>query len=314
MTDAVNLIVQGAALEQIVSGCVFTEGPVWLPDQSLLFSDITGDKLMRWHPETGTEVVRTPNQKGNGMTLDREGRLIVCEHATSRVTRTADYRAARDVIAAHAGGAELNSPNDVVVMSDGGVLFTDPDFGRTLPTVGVVRRVPQPIRGVYRIPPGGGPVEVLVADFDQPNGLCLSPDERTLYVGDTPRAHIRAFTMSDSRPLEEIGVFADRISLREECDDNFVDGLKIDELGNLYVTGPGGIWVYSPSGIRLGTIAVPEQVANLNWGDADRRTLYITALTSVYRLRMNVAGSALPYMQRNVSSDHSIERTVGEDR
>jgi gluconolactonase len=153
-----------------------------------------------------------------------------------------------------------------------------------------------------------------VADCEQPNGLCVSPDEKILYVGDTPRAHIRAFELSPDQPLREIGVFAERISLTEECDDNFVDGLKADERGNIYVTAPGGIWIYSPSGQRIGTIDVPEQAANLNWGDGDWHTLYITALTSVYRLRMNVAGNTLPYMRRDPSSADPIERTVGEDR
>ncbi|WP_251454077.1 SMP-30/gluconolactonase/LRE family protein [Microbacterium sp. Marseille-Q6648] len=293
-----SLLAPGAQMERIVSGCVFTEGPVWLPDRSLLFSDITGDKLMRWSEESGTEIVRSPNGKGNGMTLDNEGRLIVCEHATSTVTRTADYRARREVIAATARGAELNSPNDVIVLADGSILFTDPDFGRTLPTVGVVRDVPQSLRGVYRIPPSGGEPELLVADLEQPNGLCVSPDESILYVGDTPRAHVRAFALPGAGPLTEIGVFAEHISASECDDDNFVDGLKADEHGNVYVTGPGGIWVYAPSGERIAVIEVPEQAANLNWGDDDAKTLYITALTSVYRIRMAVSGNPLPYLRQ----------------
>ncbi|GAA4717853.1 Sugar lactone lactonase YvrE [Promicromonospora umidemergens] len=292
-----ELVEPTAEMEQIVTGCVFTEGPVWLPDGALLFSDITADRLMRWSPDVGQSVVRSPNGKGNGMTLDNEGRLIVCEHATSTVTRTAVPLGEREVIAAHWSGAELNSPNDVVVMRDGGILFTDPSFGRTLPTVGVVRDVPQQHRGVYRIPPEGGEPQLLVADVEQPNGLCLSPDQSVLYVGDTVRAHIRSFDMANrSGPLRDAGLFAEGISLTPARDDAYVDGMKVDELGNVYVTAPGGIWVYTPSGERLGTIEVPEQAANLNWGGDDWKTLYITALTSVYRIRTTVAGNRPAYM------------------
>jgi gluconolactonase len=291
-----DLMEPGAAVERVAKDCIFTEGPVWLPDGSLLFSDIPASRQLRWHPEEGLSVVREPNAKGNGMTLDNEGRLVVCEHATSTVTRGTPG-GARTPIASHWQGKELNSPNDVIVASDGSVIFTDPTFGRLMESVGVVRDVEQEIQGVYRVPADGGDLELLVDDMGQPNGLCLSRDESLLYVGDTARAHIRVFEMTGGRPLGPGRVFADGITLSPAADDGYVDGMKIDERGNVYVTAPGGVWVYAPDGTRLGTIEVPEQVANLNWGDADWRSLYLTANTSVYRIRMQVAGHRLGYMQ-----------------
>jgi gluconolactonase len=295
-----DLVDQSVPVEQVVSGRVFTEGPIWMDDGSLWFSDIPADELWRWHPDAGAELLRSPNGKGNGMTRDNEGRLVVCEHATSTVTRGAGTDLSREVVASHFEGAELNSPNDVVVARDGSILFTDPSFGRTLADMGVLRDVRQPHRGVYRMPAASGDLELLVADMAQPNGLCLSPDESILYVGDTVRAHIRALDYgggAKSGPLADRALFAEGISAVDSHDDNYVDGLKVDELGNVYVTGPGGVWVYAPDGTRIGTIEIPEQAANLNWGDADWRSLFVTATTSVYRVRMQVAGHRLGYMR-----------------
>lgn len=290
-----GIVPEDYAVERIASGFIFTEGPIWMPDGTLFFSDIPADRLCQWNPDHGSRVVRTPNGRGNGMTLDNDGNLLVCEHATSTVTRGVGG-GDREVVASHVGGRELNSPNDIVVASDGTIYFTDPDFGRTLTFVGVIREVQQCVRGVYRIRPGGGEPELLVTDMGQPNGLCLSPDARTLYVGDTPRAHIRSFDLLQPAPFTEQTVFAEDVSETEERDDNWIDGMKVDERGNLYVTGPGGIWVYDPAGNRLGVIDIPEQAANLNWGEADWQTLFVTATTSVYRVRLDVAGNRLGYM------------------
>ncbi len=267
-------------VQQVAKDCIFTEGPVWMPDGSLLFSDIPADKMRRWHPTEGQSVVRDGNNKGNGMTLDNDGRLVCCEHATSTVSRGTGA-GDREVVASHWDDKELNSPNDVIVASDGSILFTDPSFGRIMATVGVVRPVQQDVQGVYRLLASDGSLELLVGDMVQPNGLCLSRDESVLYVGDTVRAHIRAFDMASEGPLGEGRIFASDISADGKGDDGFVDGMKVDELGNVYVTGPGGIWVYSEDGTRLGTIEIPEQAANLNWGDEDWKSLYVTANTSV---------------------------------
>jgi gluconolactonase len=287
-----ELIEPSAEVERIAHGFTFTEGPIWMPDNSLHFSDMPEDKRRRWHPEDGVSVVRGRSNKCNGMTLDRNGALIVCEHSTSLVVRETEGE--RHVLASAWKGTGLNSPNDVIVASDGSVYFTDPTYGR-MPVFGIERDVELDFRGVYRVPPGGG-LELIADDFAQPNGLCLSPDESLLYVNDTERAHVRVFELMSDGRLRNGRVFAADISNAPDRSDGCVDGMKIDERGNLYVTAPGGIWIYAPDGTKLGAINVPEKVANMNWGGPDWKTLYITASTSVYRLRMGVGGNRLVYM------------------
>jgi gluconolactonase len=200
------------------------------------------------------------------------------------------------VMATHFQGDELNSPNDVVVASDDSIIFTDPDWGRTSPLVGLQRDVQLDFRGVLRVRAEGGDTELLVGDFEQPNGLCLSPDESRLYVNDTPRAHIRVFEVGPDFRLSNARVFAENIG-DGDVTVGVVDGMKVDELGNVYVTGPEGICVFSPAGVRIGVIEIPEVTGNLNWGDADWRALYVAASSSIYRVRMSVAGNRLPYMR-----------------
>ena len=281
----VDIIDRSPLIERIATGFNFTEGPIWV-DGGLLFSDMPDDKRRRWTPDGGVELVRHPSNRCNGMTLDEDGALIVCEHSTSRVVRE-PRDGEPEILASHFDGKELNSPNDVIVASDGSVVFTDPVYGRTMEAVGVLRPVEQPVRGVYRVPKGGEP-ELLVDDFEGPNGLCLSVDERRLYVDDTERGHVRVFDRADDWTLSDGRVFA---HLGGDFDVGVVDGMKVDELDNLYVAGPGGVTVFAPDGDRIGLIETPEVVANLNWGDADRRTLYMTATSSIYRLRMTVAGA-----------------------
>jgi gluconolactonase len=290
-----DLVRPGAAVSRVATGFGFTEGPIWMADQSLHFSDIPGNTRYRWHPADGLSVVRRPSNKSNGMTRHPDGSLLVCEHLTSCVSRESPDGGSRTVIASHHDGKELNSPNDVIAASDGSVFFTDPTYGRISPDFGVERPCEQPVQGVYRAGETRE-AELLLDDFEQPNGLCLSPDESLLYVNDTGRAHIRVFPMRDGRPQPDGRVFAAGISDSPQCDDGFVDGMKVDEIGDVYVTGPGGIWVFSPGGVHIGIIPVPEKVANLNWGGPDWRTLYITASTSVYLLPMSVRGNRLSYM------------------
>jgi len=288
-----QLVDEGAEVEQVATGFTFTEGPIWMSDGSLHFSDMPGDKRRRWHPFEGVEVLRDPSNKCNGMTLDNDGNLIVCEHVTSSVVREhPDGR--RDTLACHWGGSYLNSPNDVIVASDGSVIFTDPTFGR-MPGFGVERAQELEFQGVYRVAPDAT-VSLLVDDFKQPNGLCFSPDESLLYVNDTERAHIRVFDVGPSHRLSNERVFAESIGDGDLAKGGIVDGMKADEHGNIYVTGPGGVWVLASDGEHLGVIGVPESVANLNWGDDEWRTLYIAASTSIYRVRLNVCGNRLGYM------------------
>ena len=192
-----ELVDEDAELEQLGTGFTFTEGPIWNPAGYLLFSDMPGDVRRRWDEQQGVREVAKPSNKGNGMTLEADGRLIVCEHVTSSVVRIDPDGggSGREVLAAQYQGKELNSPNDVIVADDGAVYFTDPTYGR-MPGFGVQRDQELDFQGVYRIAPGGGEPELLVDDFAQPNGLCFSPDQSLLYVNDTTRAHIRAFDSS----------------------------------------------------------------------------------------------------------------------
>jgi gluconolactonase len=289
-----ELVDENAAVEQIATGFTFTEGPIWMADGSLHFSDMPADKRRRWHPDEGVAVLRDPSNKCNGMTLDNDGNLLVCEHVTSSVVRERPD-GARETLATHWQGKELNSPNDVIVASDGSIVFTDPTYGR-MPGFGLEREQELDFQGVYRLPAGGGGLELLVDDFAQPNGLCFSPDESLLYVNDTDRAHIRVFDVGPGHQLSNGRVFAANIGDGDLAKGGLVDGMKADERGNIYVTGPEGIWVFSPEGEHLGVIRVPESTGNLNWGEDDWKSLFIPSSTSVYRVRMKVAGNRLGYM------------------
>lgn len=280
-----QLVPEKVTLERIATGFGFTEGPVWCGDH-LLFSDIPQSRIVRWcvHDERQeVTTFRSPSGYSNGLTLDRKGRLIACEHGTRRVTRT-ETDGSVSVLAERYEGRRLNSPNDVVIRSDGSVYFTDPPYGLVNFTV----EKELPFNGVYRFAPDGEFV-LLVDDFDMPNGLAFSPDETVLYIDDTTRCHIRAFDVSPDGSLSNGRVFIDMQSPEEGSP----DGMKVDRQGNIYSTGPGGIWVIEPGGKCLGRIVLPELPANLAWGDSDWRTLYITARSSIYRLRLAVPGIAV---------------------
>ena len=288
-----ELVDENVELEQLATGFLFTEGPIWMADGSLHFSDMPGDKRRRWHPSEGVTVLRDPSNKCNGMTRDNDGNLIVCEHVTSSVVREAPDGTC-ETLATHWGDKELNSPNDVIVASDGSIIFTDPTYGR-MPVFGFEREQELDFQGVYRLPAGGGDLELLVDDFAQPNGLCFTPDESKLYINDTTRAHIRVFDVGAGHSLSNGRVLAEGIG-DGDLDKGVVDGMKLDERGNVYVSGPDGVWVFSPEGEHLGVIEVPELVGNVNWGEDDWRSLFIPASTSVYRVRMKVGGNKLGYM------------------
>jgi gluconolactonase len=294
-----DLVDETVEVEQLGSGFTFTEGPVWNPaGEFLLFSDMPGDTRRRWDDRDGVQVVASPSNKGNGLTFDAEGRLIVCEHSTSSVVRMdPDGRGGgREVLASHYQGKELNSPNDVVVHSDGSIYFTDPTYGR-MPVFGVEREQDLDFQGVYRIPPGGGDVQLLANDFAQPNGLCFSPGESILYVNDTDRAHIRAFNLQPDGTLANERVFAEGIGTASLEKGDLVDGMKCDDGGNIWVTGPDGVWVLSSEGEHLGTVEIPESVGNLHWGGADWSWMYVCASTGLYRFRTKVGARREPFME-----------------
>jgi gluconolactonase len=280
-----SIVGAGVEFERIAEGCLFTEGPLWHPTgQYLLWSDMPGDHLRRWSARDGVTTFRKPCNKSNGLTWDRQGRLLACEHASSQVTRTEpDGRITP--IATHYDGKQLNSPNDSVSAGDGGIYFSDPPYGR-----GEFYGVPRPqelgFQGLYRV--GADPRQpvLLVDDFDRPNGLCFSRDGRRLFVNDTARKHIRAFDVRPDGGLTGGKVWAETRGDKPGAP----DGMKIDSAGNVYCCGPGGIHVFTPEAACVGVIHVPEYTANFAWGDADLRSLYITASTSVYRIRVATAG------------------------
>jgi gluconolactonase len=283
-----------AAIEQVCTGFRFCEGPIWNPrDQALYFSDMPGDVRRRWSSREGVVEVRHPSHKCNGMTLDGAGNLYVCEHVTSSLVMETP-QGERRVLASHWQGKPLNSPNDVIVRSDNVVYFTDPTYGR-MAVFGLERPYEMGFQGLYRIT-RDGILSCEADDFDQPNGLCLSPDERLLYVNDTTRAHIRVFDVGVDGALSGGRLFASDIGTGDYAE-GVVDGMKCDEFGNVYVTGPGGIWVLASDGGRLGVIRMPEVAGNLNWGGPDWRDLYCACSASIYRVRMKVRGSPAAYMQ-----------------
>jgi len=293
-----ELVDENVEVEQIGTGFTFTEGPIWNPKGNyLLFSDMPGDTRRRWDEQGGVTEVAKPSNKGNGMTLDAQGRLIVCEHSTSSVVRmNPDGKGGdREVLATHFEGKELNSPNDVIVHSGGAVYFSDPTYGR-MPGFGVEREQDLDFQGVYRLAADGGDPQLLVKDFGQPNGLCFSPDESLLYINDTDRAHIRVFDVAGDGTIDNGRVFAEGIGTGDLAAGGLVDGMKCDEHGNVWVTGPDGVWVFSPNGTHLGVVEIPESVGNIHWGGPDWSWLFVPASTSVYRVKTKVSGRREPFM------------------
>jgi len=284
MADAMSAILETTQADRLATGFVFTEGPLWHPDGFYYFVDVRASMLYRITPGRPHEVVREKTGGGNGTTFDLQGRLILCEGDNRRVTR----RAADDrfeVLVDRFEGKRLNRPNDAVCKSDGSIYFTDPGL-----------RVPLAERevehaGVYRIAPDGA--VSLVADFEYPNGLAFSPDERLLYVANTRWAqYIHVLELDGDGRVLRRRIFADMSS---DETDGVPDGMKVDVEGRVYCTGPGGTWVFAPDGARLGIIRTPEVPANLAFGGPDLRTLFFTARTSVYTLRAKVPGQSHPW-------------------
>ena len=284
-----RLMEKDSPLEKIGTGFMFTEGPVWHRQERVLrFSDIPANQIKQWSQAAGVTTYREPSAKSNGMTYDRQGRLVVCEHSGRRVSRT-EADGSLTTLAILFEGKRLNSPNDVACKSDGAIYFSDPDYGIVMERVGAPMPKELPFNGVFRISPDGKQLTCLARDFQTPNGLAFSPDERTLYVDDTVRMHIRAFDVKADGSLANGRVFA---TLAGDGTGR-PDGMKVDVQGNVYCTGPGGVHVLAPDGRLLGRIRTPATCANLAWGEDDGKTLFLMVSDSVYRLRMLVAGVAV---------------------
>ena len=283
-----SLLLSNCRLEKLYEGTRWAEGPCYFADGNfLIWSDIPRNRMLRWTEGLGVEVFRQPSNCSNGNTRDRQGRLVTCEHLSRRVTRT-EWDGSITVLADRYEGHRLNSPNDVVVKSDGSIWFTDPPYGILSDYEG--KKSASELAGnfVFRLDPASARLEIVADDFDKPNGLAFSPDESKLFVADSgqPR-HMRAFDVKDGKRLSGGRVFA-------ECDAGVFDGFRFDTQGNLWTSTKAGVSCYSPEGELLGKIRVPEAVANLTFGGPNRNRLFITATTSLYSLFVNANGAQTP--------------------
>jgi gluconolactonase len=291
MADALSALLETTQPERLATGFVFTEGPLWHPEGFYYFVDIRQNRLHRVIPGKAPELVRDQTGEGNGTTFDLQGRLILCEGGNRRVTRWSSHTQS-EVLMDRWEGKRLNRPNDVVCRSDGSLYFTDP--GLRVPFA--ERELPN--AGVYRIKPDGS--TSMVADCEYPNGLAFSPDERTLYVANTRwTQYIHAFELNAGGEVVRRRIFADMSS---DETDGVPDGMKVDVEGRIYCTGPGGTWVFTPDGAKLGIIRTPEVPANLAFGGPDLKTLFFTAKTSIYTLRMKVPGQPHPWYRTRLAT------------
>lgn len=294
------LIPRDTAVEKLAGGFTFIEGPVWRPNGVLWFSDVVGNVVRQWSPDGKViEILRPGGYDGdslpaggfngpNGSTRSTDGSVVLCQHGNRRIVRI-DSKMNITTVVDNFEGKKLNAPNDLVYRSDGSLYFTDPPYG--LPKGDDDPAKELPFNGVFKL--SNGTLHILVKDMTRPNGLAFSPDEKTLYVANSDenyRMWMR-FDVNADGTLRNGRVFADVSAERE---DGLPDGMKIDALGNIWATGPGGVWVFAPDGKHLGTIKPPEQPANCAWGE-DGKTLFMTAVTGLYRVRTSVAGQKLVY-------------------
>jgi len=302
------IIPQDAKVEKVAGDFQFIEGPIWVHSKGqgyLLFSDIPANVIRKWDPKAGVSVFleksgftgadasnvggQTNNGFGmvnligsNGITLDKQGRIVFCQHGDRQISRL-EKNGKRTVLASRYEGKRLNSPNDLVFKSDGSLYFTDPTAGLRQQDKDPARELP--FAGVYRLVKGK--VVLLSKDFTRPNGIAFSPDEKYLYVNDTAKKIIMRFDVQPDGGVKNGQVITD---INSDTTPGAPDGMKVDQKGNIYCTGPGGFWIMSPDGKPIATVKSKELPANLNWGDDDARTLYLTARTSLYRIRLNIAG------------------------
>ncbi len=289
-----SLVGTGSRLVRLCTGAVWSEGPVYLPaDGSVVWSDIPNNRMLRWSPDEGMDVFRSPSEFVNGNTLDREGRMVHCSHGQRSINRTEPDGTTR-VLVDRWEGRRLNSPNDLVVHTDGSIWFTDPPYGILSNVEGYQAESEIGANHIYRFDPDSGELRVVVTDVEEPNGLGFSPDGSLLYVADTSAAvrtdgtgnhHIRVYRVSSSRALDG----------RLFCvvDPGLADGFRLDRHGNVFTSSEDAIQVFAPDGTRIGRIPVPEKVSNCCWGGPGKDVLFITASTSLYSIATTTVGAGL---------------------
>jgi gluconolactonase len=295
-----SLVPAGAGIEKLAGGFTFTEGPIWRPSQVLWFSDVVGNLVRQWAPDGTITVILQPGgydgnslpaggfNGPNGMTADKDGAVLLCQHGNRRIVRISADRKVT-VLVDKFEGKKLSSPNDLVFRSDGSLYFTDPPYGLPKQDDDPMKEIK--FNGVFRL--ANGKAQAVIKDLSRPNGIAFSPDEKTLYIAnsDEKRKVWMRYDVAADGSVGNGKVFAD---VTAEKEDGLPDGMKVDVQGNVYGSGPGGVWVFSPEGKHLGTIKPPETPANCAWGD-DGKSLYITARTGLYRIKLAVAGEKLVY-------------------
>jgi len=289
------IVPANATIERVAGGFKWPEGPVWVHSGFLLFSEIPSAVIDKWTPDGKVTTYRGPAEftmkdaatagvpGTNGLTLDKQGRLTICDQGNRRVTRL-EKDGHFTVLADRYQGKRFNSPNDLVYKSDGSLYFTDPPYGLEKEDKDPKKELP--FNGVFRI--ASGKVTLLIKDLTNPNGIAFSPDEHYLYVDNSePQRLYMRYEVKPDGTLGPGKVFYDLASTPGK---NLPDGMKVDQKGNVYATGPGGIWIFSPEGKHLGTVKLPEIASNCAWGDPDGKTLYITASTGLYRIHLKIPG------------------------
>jgi gluconolactonase len=295
-----TLVPKDAQIEKLAGGFTFTEGPLWRPSGVLWFSDVVGNVVRQWSPDGKvTEILKPGGYDGNslpvggfngpnGSTSAKDGDVLLCQHGNRRIVRIGKDMQVTTLVDKFEG-KKFNSPNDLVYRSDGTLYFTDPPYG--LPKDDSDPAKELSFNGVFKL--ANGKLQVVIKDLTRPNGIALSPDEKTLYIANSDEKH-KVWMRYDVAADGTVGngkLFAD---VTAEKEDGLPDGMKVDSQGNIYGSGPGGVWVFSPDGKHLGTIKPPETPANCAWGD-DGKSLYITARTGLYRIKLSVAGQKLVY-------------------
>jgi gluconolactonase len=289
-----HLIVGSAGLDELYNVCRWAEGPVWFADQqALIFSDAPNERMLRWVEGSGTSEFRNPSNYANGNTRDRQGRLVTCQHGTRSVTRT-EVDGSITVIADKFEGKRLNSPNDVVVHSNGSIWFTDPTYGIMSDYEGYTSEPEQQKRNVFRVDGTTGEVTSVCDDFVQPNGLAFSPDEKHLFIADSSASHdlsrprhVRVFDVVDGKALSNGRVFCN-------IDNGIPDGFRFDVKGNLWTSAGDGVHCFAPDGTLIGKILVPQTVANVTFGGPRKNRLFITATKSLYAVYLATNGAQTP--------------------
>jgi gluconolactonase len=275
-----HIIHSDISLEKLTTGFVFVEGPVWLENSnSVLFTDFSPHQIFKWNGKEGVSIYREDSGRSVGMAIDLEGNILCCETSKRRVSRM-EKDGSVTTVASHYEEKRLNSPNDVIVKSDGTLYFTDPYSVAMGDTRDLL------INGVFKVSPVNGEV-TLLEEFNRPNGLAFSPDEKLLYISDTNLQNVQVFDVTEDGNIANGRLF---VQLDTSAGKGNADGMKVDSQGNIYVTGPGGIWVIAPDGEKLGILKFPEVAANLCWGGRDARTLYVTATSSLYRVQLRIPG------------------------